>query len=59
MTRSKKTSIWQLSRHQRPFHIPQAHNCSNRGIAPLIEKPLSLDLDGLPELEIVGRISAR
>jgi predicted dehydrogenase len=34
-----------------PFHIPQARQLVDRGISPLIEKPLSLSLDGLPELE--------
>jgi predicted dehydrogenase len=34
-----------------PFHIPQARKLVEHGISPLIEKPLSLSLDGLPELE--------
>lgn len=34
-----------------PLHIPQAAAIVNRGIPVLIEKPLSLDLCGLPDLE--------
>jgi predicted dehydrogenase len=34
-----------------PFHIPQARELVDCGISPLIEKPLSLCLEGLPELE--------
>jgi predicted dehydrogenase len=34
-----------------PMHIPQAQLLVERGIRPLIEKPLSLNLDGIAELE--------
>lgn len=34
-----------------PFHVLQGRELVDRGISPLIEKPLSLNLDGLPELE--------
>ncbi len=34
-----------------PLHIPQARQLIDRRIATLIEKPLSLNLSGLPELE--------
>jgi predicted dehydrogenase len=34
-----------------PLHIPQARELVDRDISPLIEKPLSLRLEGLPELE--------
>lgn len=40
-----------------PFHIPQARELVDRGISPLIEKPLSLGMEGLPELE--SSIAAR
>jgi predicted dehydrogenase len=33
-----------------PLHIPQARLLVERGIHPLIEKPLSLNLDGIAEL---------
>ena len=36
-----------------PFHISQARELVDRGISPLIEKPLSLNLEGLPELHMV------
>jgi predicted dehydrogenase len=34
-----------------PCHIPQARELVDRSISTLIEKPLSLNLSGLPELE--------
>lgn len=34
-----------------PLHVPQAQAIVERGMAVLIEKPLSLDLRGLPEFE--------
>lgn len=34
-----------------PLHIPQARELADRGISPLVEKPLCLSLECLPELE--------
>src|ERR1700742_2743961 len=37
-----------------PLHIPQARLLFENGIRPLIEKPLSLNMDGIAELEIAA-----
>jgi predicted dehydrogenase len=34
-----------------PLHVSQAQSLVERGVAALVEKPLSLNLQGLPELE--------